>query len=349
MLAGQDRLKTMPGYDVAQRVARDAPSGSYRAITGVGPEIDQGHAFDYVFDGKRYRFDVASRSASELGAARGARREPGAAGGARGDARAPDRGRQADVDGSSPDGRSRRSTAIATCGSARRRPRARASPPTAASADRIKYGTASWVYGEELEPADGDVVVARQPKIAYYRFDEKQVPDYYLQLDQTKVQDDDRHRGVSEGRRRRIRSSICSSTTSRRRQSIKVDVRDGKPFDDTVVGHYVYHVSWSPDGSELLFYRTNRRQNVLEFAAAEPGDRRVPRHRPRGMADRLGQRPSRAMQFLARRPALHLGVAAQRLEQFLSLRSRRQAHHAAHDEHDVRSRHARQGRRASRA
>ena len=54
------------------------------------------------------------------------------------------------------------------------------------------------------------------------------------------------------------------------RQSTKVDVRDGKPFDNTVVGHYVYHVMWSPDGSELLFFRTNRRQNVMEVVAANP-------------------------------------------------------------------------------
>jgi dipeptidyl-peptidase-4 len=29
-------------------------------------------------------------------------------------------------------------------------------------------------------------------------------------------------------------------------------------------------VSWSPDGRELLFHRTNRRQNILELAAADP-------------------------------------------------------------------------------
>ena len=51
---------------------------------------------------------------------------------------------------------------------------------------------------------------------------------------------------------------------------MKVDVRDGKPFDNTVVGHYVYNVAWSPDGTELLFNRTNRRQNILELVAANP-------------------------------------------------------------------------------
>jgi dipeptidyl-peptidase-4 len=50
----------------------------------------------------------------------------------------------------------------------------------------------------------------------------------------------------------------------------KVDVRDGKPFENDTVGYYVYQVSWSPGGKELLFNRTNRRQNILEFCAADP-------------------------------------------------------------------------------
>ena len=45
-------------------------------------------------------------------------------------------------------------------------------------------------------------------------------------------------------------------------------MRGGKPFDNGAVGHYVYHVNWSPDGRELIFFRTNRRQNVMEVAAA---------------------------------------------------------------------------------
>src|SRR5439155_22116049 len=48
------------------------------------------------------------------------------------------------------------------------------------------------------------------------------------------------------------------------------DVRDGKAFDNGVVGHYVYNVAWTPDGKELTLNRTNRRQNVLEFAACDP-------------------------------------------------------------------------------
>ena len=130
-----------------------------------------------------------------------------------------------------------------------------------------------------------------------------------------------RHRGVSEGRRAESRSSICSSTTSPSKKSTRIDVRDGKPFDNAVVGHYVYRVAWSPDGTELLFNRTNRRQNILEFAAANPATgttRVVVREEwPTGWIEN-----NPAMLFLEGRQALHLGIGAQRLEQLLSLRSR---------------------------
>ena len=37
----------------------------------------------------------------------------------------------------------------------------------------------------------------------------------------------------------------------------------------------MYRVQWSADGRELVFHRTNRRQNVLELAAADPETGRV--------------------------------------------------------------------------
>ena len=43
-----------------------------------------------------------------------------------------------------------------------------------------------------------------------------------------------------------------------------------RPTAVAPVGHYAYRVSWSPDGSELLMNRTNRRQNVMELTACSP-------------------------------------------------------------------------------
>ncbi|HMS56345.1 MAG TPA: prolyl oligopeptidase family serine peptidase, partial [Fimbriimonadaceae bacterium] len=41
-------------------------------------------------------------------------------------------------------------------------------------------------------------------------------------------------------------------------------------FGDPSLGHYVFEVRWSPSGDELLFHRTNRKQNFMEFCAANP-------------------------------------------------------------------------------
>ena len=136
--------------------------------------------------------------------------------------------------------------------------------------NRIKNGTASWVYGEELSQTSAIWWSPDSQKLAYYRFDEKQVPDYHLQVDQTKLYTrDDVEAYPKPGQANPIVEMFVYDVATKK--SVKVDVRDGKPFDNNVVGHYVYHVQWSSDGKEILFNRTNRRQNILELAAANPG------------------------------------------------------------------------------
>src|SRR5215467_715978 len=54
---------------------------------------------------------------------------------------------------------------------------------------RVKYATASWVYGEELRQTTAMWWSPDSSKVAYYRFDESNVPDYYLQMHQVDVQD----------------------------------------------------------------------------------------------------------------------------------------------------------------
>ena len=82
------------------------------------------------------------------------------------------------------------------------------------------------------------------------------------------------------------------------KKTTRLDVRDGKPFDNDVVGHYVYSVSWSPgrQGTALQPHEPPAEHHGVR--RGRPGDRRVPRDRPRGVAGRLGREHARAMRFL---------------------------------------------------
>src|SRR6266851_2082423 len=266
-LGAQDRLKSMPGYDQFQKMSAQIP-GSVTLGSLAAKWKDDGSSFEYTWDGKRYRYGVATRQATVIGEAPA---EAAAGGRGRGSqsGQQPDRGRQFDssdspdktlrafykdrnmwlsaADGSHP-------IALSTDGSER---------------DRIKYGSGSWVYGEELSQVTAMWWSPDSRKIAYYRFDEKPVPDFYLQMNQTQVQDSlDVEAYPKPGKPNPIVDVLVYDVASKR--TVTIDVRDGTPFDNTVIGHYAYNVAWSPDGKELLLNRTNRKQNVLELAACGP-------------------------------------------------------------------------------
>ena len=198
----QDRLKRMPGYERYQKVSSQL-NGAVRsgAVNGTWSADSRLRirARRQAIPLRRRRRRVRPRLAPRRGSApagRGTRRERGGAAAAPGI----ERGRQA-ASAEAPDGKLKafyrdrnlwvsdvsggNESAITTDGSEK---------------DRIKYGTASWVYGEELGQTSAIWWSPDSTKVAYYRFDEKQVLDYNLQLDQTKIQSAQRRRGVSEGR-----------------------------------------------------------------------------------------------------------------------------------------------------
>jgi dipeptidyl-peptidase 4 len=275
--SAQDRFKNMPGYDQFTRMSKEIP-GSVRlgSLTEFrepgtgrgGPSHmakwnDGGKSFDYQKDGKNYHFDISARTATEIPATQESLQQGGGRGAG------PERGRQvtsiASPDGtrkafyrernlwvSSPDGSNE--TAVTSDGSEKA---------------RIKYATGSWVYGEELGQTTAMWWSPDGRKIAFYRFDESKVPDYYLQLDQTKLQSRmDVEAYPKAGIDNPIADLLVYDLESRK--LIPMDVRDGKPFENSVVGYYVYNISWTPDGGELLFNRTNRRQNIMELTSANP-------------------------------------------------------------------------------
>ena len=271
-LAGaQDRVKSMPGY-AKYEATRKAAQGAFKTGAVTGTWVDGGKAFEYRRDGKKMRFDVATKQATEAPAEGAAEASGRGMGGVPGRPERPpgvERGRQA-TSLASPD-KTLKATyrdrnlyvsdpnglvemAITTDGDA---------------AKRTKNGNASWVYGEELYQSTAFWWAPDSKKIAYYRFDESPVRDYYLQLDQTQIQDKlDVEAYPKSGTPNPIVELFVYDLKAKK--ATAVDIRAGKPSGDDVVGHYVYNVRWSPDGKELLYYRTNRHQNILEFVAADP-------------------------------------------------------------------------------
>ena len=261
----QDRLKSMPGYEQFTRMATQRV-GAVKSGQIAGTWADSGTAFDYALDGKRYRYEVATNKVVD-----GLPPQPAAITmpGGRGTGGGRERGRQ-DTEALSPNGKHKAvyrdrnlwmsdvdgsgSTAITTDGSEK---------------ERIKYGTASWVYGEELDQTSAMWWNPSSTKVAYYRFNEKPVPDYFIQMDQTKLQTTlDVEAYPKAGVDNPVVDIFVYDVATGK--STTLDIRDGKPFTNDVVGHYAYNVRWSPNGRELLVNRTNRRQNIMEFAACSP-------------------------------------------------------------------------------
>jgi dipeptidyl-peptidase-4 len=269
----QDRLPKMPGYEHFVQMSREINAAArplyQSSVTSIG-WLPSGAGLEFAVNGKFYRYDFANRQRTEIPALTNPTGDGVATprrGGGR--PRSVGRGRQA-AEALSPDGATRAfykdsnlwlsapdgsgAAAITTDGSRER---------------RIKNGTGSWVYGEELEQRSAFWWSPDSRRIAYYRFDEGQVKDYFITLNSLEQQDTlDVEPYPKAGAPNPLVDLYVYNLDTK--QTTRVDARDGKPAANEVVGYYIYDVRWSPDGQELLFNRANRKQSIVELAACNP-------------------------------------------------------------------------------
>ena len=267
----QDRLRSMPGYQQYQKMRGQIP-GSVKLGELTVTWIDDGKAFEYRKDGKRYRYDIFAKKAEEISSSsrtgQSASQAPSGRRGRRGNTGV-ERGRQI-ASAISPDRKLKafyrdHNLYLSNAGGTNETPITTDGSEKA----RVKYGSASWVYGEELFQPTAMWWSPDSSKIAFYRFDESKVPDFDLQMKQSTPRstvDVEAYPlpGDPNPQAELLIYDVNKYTL------VHVDARDGRPFSDSVVGHYVYHVSWSADSKTLLFLRANRRQNIVELAGADP-------------------------------------------------------------------------------
>ena len=256
---GQDKLKSMPGYDqyieVSPKIRSSIKSGSLNVTWS-----EDGKTFEYAREGKLYRYDIKKKNATSIGDApkRERRRRSG-----------PTRGRQY-ASSISPDGKLKAYTqdrnmyvsdpegnnviAITEDGN---------------DETQLKYGIATWVYGEELSQTTAMWWSPDSKKIAFYRFEEKGAQMYYVVYNQTQIQDSLETEAYPKVGAQNLPVDLMIYDLETKKTTL-VDARDGRPFSDDYVGTYLYGMSWTPDGSELLYHRTNRKQDIMDYAAADP-------------------------------------------------------------------------------
>lgn len=257
----QNRLPTMPRFDRYEKMRREITGSVVRGAVQVRWE-DEGKSFVYTWKGKQYRYDLAAKKATEISG--GADPEPAKPKAA---PQQPARGRQFSTE-RSPDGKwtanyKDRNVWLKPSGGGDE-----IQVTTDGSVEkRIKNGIASWVYGEELGVRNAMWFSKDSSMLAYYRFDESKVPDFYLTMEVGKVQDSlDVEAYPKAGAPNPEVQLFVYDLASKK--SVPVDCTFGPDGQD--IAHYVYSVRWSEDGKELLFNRTNRKQNKMEICAADP-------------------------------------------------------------------------------
>ena len=255
----QDKLKSMPGYERYQKISPQIRSSIKTGALTV-KWSDDGSSFDYERDKKLYRYTIKTKTVTEVGDAPTPDRRATAG---------PARGRQFDF-AKSPDDKwkaytkDRNMYLSAADGS-----NAIAITTDGNDKTQIKYGIATWVYGEELRQRTAMWWSPDSKKIAFYKFEEKNVKKYYVLLNQLKLQDSLEVEAYPKVGADNLPVDLMVYDVDTKKL-IQFDIRNGKPFKDGDLGTYIYGMSWTPDGKELLYHSTNRKQDIMEYRAADP-------------------------------------------------------------------------------
>ena len=126
-----------------------------------------------------------------------------------------------------------------------------------------RYGIASWVYGEELDQHDAMWWSPDSAFLAFYAFDERLVEDFYLLNGWNAL----RTGILREGYPKPGEPNPLASIHIYDRATGDMVLLPAQPGSSDDEPWYVYKIRFTPDGTRMLFSRTDRLQHVLEVMA----------------------------------------------------------------------------------
>lgn len=134
--------------------------------------------------------------------------------------------------------------------------------------NEIINGNADWVYEEEFEFTKAYQWSPDGKYLAYYRFDERHVPEYTMTVYDSLYPTPYKYKYPKAGEANSIVEIMIYDLENRR----TVNAHIGEEQDQ-----YIPRIKWSNDPKSLCIYRMNRHQNKLELllANAETGNSRV--------------------------------------------------------------------------
>lgn len=250
----QDRIAQMPGFQehqaaiqALQRVSMLPPSSVWTSDSTVAYDVDGWHEFDLSTGKTKALTEIPKGQVQTNGRFRGG----------------PSRGRQITTQ-KSPDGTFTISYEDGNLWIQKDASSAKQKFTNGDLSKRHKFGTGSWVYGEELEQTQAFEISPDSKKVWFYEFDESKVLDYHLAINQNQPQSNVYSEPYPKPGRDNpeVNLHVYDVATAK---STRVPVRNGVFSND--IGHYVYGINWSPDSSELTYHRMNREQNQLEIRA----------------------------------------------------------------------------------
>ncbi|MBS1782060.1 MAG: S9 family peptidase [Bacteroidetes bacterium] len=126
--------------------------------------------------------------------------------------------------------------------------------------NEIINGNCDWVYEEEFEFTKAFEWSPNSNYIAYYRFDEKQVPEYTMAIYDSLYPTQYTYKYPKAGEPNSIVTIKCFDLQNKQTKNLNIG---------SETNQYIPRIKWTKDPNKVCVYRMNRHQNKLELLLAD--------------------------------------------------------------------------------